>query len=124
MAKNKMKRFFIGSITLVLIFFNAIWIILATIPPGLLRFLPSKRIKIWVLKFNEMLAAHWLNGNKFIQDLMHKPKYEVEGMEHCKMDVWQFTIINHLSWADIFLFLYLQTKVNILKKSVNYFFLI
>ena len=23
-----------------------------------------------------------------------------------KKDIWQFTTINHLSWADIFLFLY------------------
>ena len=101
-----MKRFFIGSITFVLVLFNAIWIILAVTPIGLLRFLPSRRIKIGVLKFNERLGEYYLNGNKFIQDLMHKPKYRVEGMEHCKMDVWQFTTINHLSWADIFLFLY------------------
>ena len=77
-----MKKLFTGSITFVLIFFNAIWIILAVIPPGLLRFLPSKRIKICVLKFNEKLSEHFSNGNKFIQDLMHKPKYKVEGMEN------------------------------------------
>ena len=67
-----MKKLFTGSITFVLIFFNAIWIILAVIPPGLLRFLPSKRIKIWALKFNEKLAEHFLNGNKFIQDFLDK----------------------------------------------------
>ena len=99
-----MKRFFIGSITFVLVLFNAIWIILAVTPIVLLRFLPSRRIKIGILKFNERLGEYYLNGNKFIQDLMHKPKYRVEGMEHCKMDVWQFTTINHLSWADIFYF--------------------
>ena len=60
-----MKKFFIGSITFVLVLFNAIWIILAVTPIGLLRFLPSRRIKIGVLKFNERLGEHYLNGNKF-----------------------------------------------------------
>ena len=35
------EKFFTGSITFVLILFNAIWIILAVTPIGLLRFLPQ-----------------------------------------------------------------------------------
>ena len=31
--------------------------------------------------------------------------YVVEGDEKLKKDIWQFTTINHLSWADIFVFL-------------------
>ena len=37
---------------------------------------------------------------------MHNPDYKVHGQEKLKRDIWQFTTINHLSWADIFLYLY------------------
>ena len=36
--------------------------------------------------------------------LMHNADYKVHGDEKLKRDIWQFTTINHLSWADIFFF--------------------
>ena len=52
---------------------------------------------------------------------MHNADYRVEGIKKLRKDIWQFTTINHLSWADIFLFLYftntLQSVPRIFMKS-------
>ena len=95
-----------GCITFLLVLLNAIWVILIVTPLGLLRLIPIKPFQILVLKLNERLAELYLFFNSRIQDLMHGADYRVEGMEKLKKDIWQFTTINHLSWADIFLFLY------------------
>ena len=55
---------------------------------------------------NEVFGELYLYFNSRIQDLMHNPDYKVYGQEKLKRDIWQFTTINHLSWADIFLYLY------------------
>lgn len=75
-------------------------------PIGLLRFIPYKPLQISILKINEGFGELTLASWKGIQNLMHRPKYVVHGAEKLKKDIWQFTTINHLSWADIFLFLY------------------
>ena len=110
-----------GCITFLLVLLNAIWVILIVTPLGLLRLIPIKPFQILVLKLNERLAELYLFFNSRIQDLMHGADYRVEGMEKLKKDIWQFTTINHLSWADIFLFLYftntLQSVPRIFMKS-------
>ena len=110
-----------GCITFLLVLLNAIWVILIVTPLGLLRLIPIKPFQILILKLNERLAELYLFFNSRIQDLMHGADYRVEGMEKLKKDIWQFTTINHLSWADIFLFLYftntLQSVPRIFMKS-------
>jgi len=101
-----MIRFFKGIFTFLLVLLNALFVILTTIPIGLLRFLPIPPLQRSVLKVNEEIGALYLNMNSRIQDLMHNADYKVYGDEKLKKDIWQFTTINHLSWADIFLFLY------------------
>ena len=95
-----------GIITFLLILLNSIWVILTVTPLGLFRLIPFKPLQIGILKLNEKLAELWLQINKVIQDVMHGANYRCSGVEKLKKDIWQFTTINHLSWADIFLFLY------------------
>ena len=101
-----MIRYLRGIITFLLVLINAIFVICTTIPIGLLRFLPIPPLQRGVLKVNEEIGALYLYFNSRIQDLMHNVDYVVEGDEKLKKDIWQFTTINHLSWADIFVFLY------------------
>ena len=101
-----MIRFLRGIITFLLVLMNAIFVICTTIPIGFLRFLPIPPLQRGVLKVNEEIGALYLYFNSRIQDLMHNVDYVVEGDEKLKKDIWQFTTINHLSWADIFVFLY------------------
>ena len=106
MEINKMKRYFIGTISFILILINALAIIALTTPIGLLRFVPISTFQRKILEINEWLAEIYLFFNSKIQDLMHNPKYRVNGEEKLQRNIWQFTTINHLSWADIFLFIY------------------
>ena len=101
-----MKRYFIGTVSFILILINALTIIALTTPIGLLRFVPISAFQRKILEINEWLAEIYLFFNSKIQDLMHNPKYRVYGEEKLQRNIWQFTTINHLSWADIFLFIY------------------
>ena len=101
-----MIRYLRGIITFLLVLMNAIFVICTTIPIGFLRFLPIPPLQRGVLKINEKFGELYLYFNSRIQDLMHNADYKVYGDEKLKRDIWQFTTINHLSWADIFLFLY------------------
>ena len=101
-----MIRFFRGIITFILVLINVIFVVVTSIPIGLLRFIPITRLQIKVLTINEALGALFLECNTKIQNLMHNPNYVVKGQEKLKKDIWQFTTINHLSWADIFVFIY------------------
>ena len=102
----EMKRYLIGVVTFVLVLVNALQVIAIVTPLGLLRFIPIPILQRQILRINEKFGEMYLYFNSRIQDLMHKPNYEVFGEEKLKRDIWQFTTINHLSWADIFLFLY------------------
>ena len=95
-----------GIITFTLILIPAILVIIIVVPIGLFRFIPYKPLQILILKINDSFGELTLASWKAIQDLMHRPKYKVYGDEKLKKDIWQFTTINHLSWADIFVFLY------------------
>ena len=106
MEISKMKRYFIGTVSFILILINALTIIALTTPIGLLRFVPISKFQRKILEINEWLAEIYLFFNSKIQDLMHNPKYRVYGEEKLQRNIWQFTTINHLSWADIFLFIY------------------
>ncbi len=106
MEISKMKRYFIGTVSFILILINALTIIALTTPIGLLRFVPISTFQRKILEINEWLAEIYLFFNSKIQDLMHNPKYRVYGEEKLQRNIWQFTTINHLSWADIFLFIY------------------
>jgi 1-acyl-sn-glycerol-3-phosphate acyltransferase len=106
MEISKMKRYFIGTVCFILILINALAIIALTTPIGLLRFVPISTFQRKILEINEWLAEIYLFFNSKIQDLMHNPKYRVYGEEKLQRNIWQFTTINHLSWADIFLFIY------------------
>ena len=95
-----------GIITFTLILITAILVIIIVVPIGLFRFIPYKPLQILILKINDSLGELTLASWKAIQDLMHRPKYKVYGDDKLKKGIWQFTTINHLSWADIFVFLY------------------
>jgi len=101
-----MIRILTGVITFILILITAFLVIVTVIPIGILRFIPYKPLQILILKINDWFGELTLASWKATQDLMHRPKYVVHGAEKLKKDIWQFTTINHLSWADIFLFLY------------------
>ena len=101
-----MIRLIRGVVTFILVLINVIIVVVTTIPIGLLRFIPIAQLQKKVLIINEALGALFLEGNTKIQNFMHKPKYVVKGQENLKKDIWQFTTINHLSWADIFVFIY------------------
>ena len=101
-----MIRIFTGSITFILVVLNGLQITITTIIIGLFRYIPYKPFQIFILKVNEFLADYFLYFNSRIQDLMQSPTYEVFGEENLKDNIWQFTTLNHLSWADIFLFCY------------------
>jgi len=101
-----MIRILTGVITFILILITAFLVIVTVIPIGVLRFIPYKPLQILILKINDWFGELTLASWKATQDLMHRPKYVVHGAEKLKKDIWQFTTINHLSWADIFLFLY------------------
>jgi len=101
-----MIKILTGVITFLLILITSILVIIIVVPIGLLRFIPYKPLQMLILKINEHFGELTLASWKAIQNLMHRPKYIVHGAEKLKKDIWQFTTINHLSWADIFLFLY------------------
>ena len=101
-----MIRYLRGSITFLLVLINALTVIIIVTPLGFLRFIPIKALQRNILKINEMFGELYLYFNSRIQDLMHNADYKVHGDEKLKRDIWQFTTINHLSWADIFLYLY------------------
>ena len=101
-----MIRILRGIITFILCLLNAVVVIVIVTPLGLLRFIPITFIQKNILKLNEIFAELYLYFNSRIQDLMHNPDYKVYGQEKLKRDIWQFTTINHLSWADIFVYLY------------------
>lgn len=101
-----MIRLFKGVTTFILILITSILVIAVVVPIGLFRFIPYKPLQIKILKINEVLGELTLASWKAIQDLIHKPKYEVKGEEKLRKNIWQFTTINHLAWADIFLLLY------------------
>ena len=95
-----------GCITFLLVLLNAVWIIVVVTPFGALRFIPFKPLQMFILGINEKLGELYLGLNGRIQDLMHNADYRVEGIDKLRKNIWQFTTINHLSWADIFLFIY------------------
>ena len=101
-----MIRILRGIITFILCLLNAVVVIVIVTPLGLLRFIQITFVQKNILKLNEIFAELYLYFNSRIQDLMHNPDYKVYGQEKLKRDIWQFTTINHLSWADIFLYLY------------------
>ena len=101
-----MIRFIRGIITFILCLLNAFVVIVIVTPLGFLRFIPITFVQKNILKMNEVFGELYLYFNSRIQDLMHNPDYKVYGQEKLKRDIWQFTTINHLSWADIFLYLY------------------
>ena len=101
-----MIRYLRGSITFLLVLINALTVIIIVTPLGFLRFIPIKALQRNILKINEKFGELYLYFNSRIQDLMHNADYKVHGDEKLKRDIWQFTTINHLSWADIFLYLY------------------
>ena len=95
-----------GCITFLLVLLNAVWIIVVVTPLGALRFIPFKPLQMFILGINEKFGELYLSLNGRIQDLMHNADYRVEGIDKLRKNIWQFTTINHLSWADIFLFIY------------------
>ena len=101
-----MIRYLRGVITFLLVLTNALSVIIIVTPLGFLRFIPIKTLQRNILKINEKFGELYLYFNSRIQDLMHNADYKVYGDEKLKRDIWQFTTINHLSWADIFLYLY------------------
>jgi 1-acyl-sn-glycerol-3-phosphate acyltransferase len=101
-----MIRYLRGLITFLLVLINALTVIIIVTPLGFLRFIPIKALQRNILKINEKFGELYLYFNSRIQDLMHNADYKVHGDEKLKRDIWQFTTINHLSWADIFLYLY------------------
>ena len=101
-----MIRYLRGVITFLLVLINALSVIIIVTPLGFLRFIPIKALQRNILKINEKFGELYLYFNSRIQDLMHNADYKVYGDEKLKRDIWQFTTINHLSWADIFLYLY------------------
>ena len=101
-----MIRYLRGTVTFLLVLINALSVIIIVTPLGILRFIPIQSFQRSILKINERFGELYLYFNSRIQDLMHNADYKVYGEEKLKRDIWQFTTINHLSWADIFLFLY------------------
>ena len=81
MEISKMKRYFIGTVSFILILINALTIIALTTPIGLLRFVPISTFQRKILEINEWLAEIYLFFNSKIQDLMHNPKYRVYSEE-------------------------------------------
>lgn len=96
-----------GAVTFLLVVVNTIILAPTIILLGAFKLaLPLKSVSKICAKINIVIAERWVGNNEFIFKLMHKTKWEVQGLETLKKRSWYLVISNHQSWVDI---LVLQT---------------
>ena len=64
--------------------------------------LPIESWKIFFTKLIIFIGECWIFCNKAWINLLHKPKWEVNGFQKLDSKNWYLVTANHQSWADIF----------------------
>lgn len=64
--------------------------------------LPIERWKIFFTKLIIFIGECWIFCNKAWINLLHKPKWKVNGFQKLDSKNWYLVTANHQSWADIF----------------------
>ncbi len=65
--------------------------------------LPIESWKIFFTKLIIFLGECWIFCNKAWINLLHKPKWKVNGFQKLDSKNWYLVTANHQSWADIFI---------------------
>ena len=68
---------------------------------GLLKLLPSKKLKIVCAKMVDRIATLWSDLNNLYIDKINKIQLHITGSADLKPDDWYLVIANHQSWLDI-----------------------
>ena len=64
--------------------------------------LPIESWKIFFTKLIIFIGECWIFCNKAWINLLHKPKWKVNGFQKLDLKNWYLVTANHQSWADIF----------------------
>jgi 1-acyl-sn-glycerol-3-phosphate acyltransferase len=102
--------FVIGCATLILItIMSALYIV----PIKLIWFvMPFAKLKHKLAKRLSVGMSFWQRGNRFIINLISRPKLEVRGLEGLSEDKWYLLVCNHMSGFDIAVLSYVfQDKI-------------
>lgn len=68
---------------------------------GLLRLVPIPAWQKLCSKFMHAIPEYWQDVNEFLQDMIIKTEWDIQGVDGLKQDDWYLLLCNHQSWADI-----------------------
>ncbi len=92
-----------GVIALLLLIINTLfWSVLLLLLTLFKLILPITAVRTALTKALIWIAENWISGHKAIASLLHKHRWDVQGVEDLSLDDWYLVISNHQSWADIF----------------------
>ncbi len=92
-----------GVLTFLLITLNTFILAPTLIFLGVVKLaLPLKSCYKIFDKIIVAIAERWIGNNAIISRLMHKIRWEVQGLDTLKRRNWYLVVSNHQSWVDIF----------------------
>ncbi|QRN04200.1 acyltransferase [Legionella sp. MW5194] len=68
---------------------------------GLLKLVPSVRLKVFCTKVIDGIAFCWADVNKAYINATQPIDWQVSGLENLKRNDWYLLVANHQSWLDI-----------------------
>lgn len=102
-------RFFRGSVTLLLMFINTLFLAIPLCSAALLRGLTPDRYQSLCTRISMRCAEGWIANNNRIIDAFQTLDISVAHYPELSRDEWYLVICNHQSWTDI---LILQRVLN------------
>lgn len=90
-----------GSITVLTLILSTMLFSFPILLLGLLKLLPSQRLKVLCIKVIDQIAALWSDVNNIYINHVHPSRWEVTGQTHFNPQNWHLVIANHQSWLDI-----------------------
>ena len=91
-----------GVISISACFFNTLfWAVPILVVSGFKLLLPVKSWHKGCTRVLNYFAGCWVGGNKTIQRMFHRVKWDIRGLENLPRDGWYLVLANHQSWVDI-----------------------
>ncbi len=93
---------FIGSLQLIICFFNTlIWSLLIFVVAVAKALIPITFWRNWCSRISNNFAESWIWVNNFTHDLLCVTRWDIQGIENLAKSEWYLVLANHQSWTDI-----------------------
>ena len=90
-----------GILALLILFLTTLLCFIPILFLGLLKLLPSQRLKVNCTKVVDKIATEWVNINILYVQKSKLVQWEITGLNHLSPESWHLVIANHQSWLDI-----------------------